>query len=231
MKTSWKVLRILAIILMVMTAGMNILGGAGTYCAAFSNNIGYRMAFKELMDYRWIYQALVVTTVLIGIAGVWAVVKLIQGHKNSYRTTLWVLGIGVLLGGIHFFTSLTLRGEATPANVKFFINLLTLLFFLAFLLPGIKEKVNFSQPSSEGEKTSLGGMASIMVGLLTLTVFVWAGPSHMYFGENWVYAWEFPLLIIGTALTVGGFIFALRGILTLYAEETSLESLQFSEHK
>ena len=49
-----KALRIIAILLLGMTAAMNLLGGAGTFCAAFSNNVGYRMAFKEIMDYRWI---------------------------------------------------------------------------------------------------------------------------------------------------------------------------------
>ena len=47
-----KALRVIAIILLGMTAAMNLLGGAGTYCAAFSSNVGYRMAFKAIMDYR-----------------------------------------------------------------------------------------------------------------------------------------------------------------------------------
>ncbi len=57
-----KVLRVIAILLLGMTAAMNLLGGAGTFCAAFSNNVGYRMAFKAIMDYRWIYQIVMVTT-------------------------------------------------------------------------------------------------------------------------------------------------------------------------
>jgi hypothetical protein len=67
-----KTLKVLAIILLGMTAAMNLLGGAGTFCAAFSNNVGYRMAFKAIMDYRWIYQIVMVTTILTGIAGVMA---------------------------------------------------------------------------------------------------------------------------------------------------------------
>jgi TRAP-type C4-dicarboxylate transport system permease small subunit len=219
MKGSMKVLRISAIIMMGMTAAMNLFGGAGTYCAAFSNNIGYRMAFKALMDYRWLYQIVMVATVLMGIAGVMALIKLIRGKPGVYRFTLIVLAIGTVLGGTQFFASLILRGAATPANVKFFINLATLLLFLSFLLPGIKDKVDFSQPMEKAEKDSTAGIVSILVGITALTIFAWAGPSHTYFGENWVYVLEVPLLVIGTTLTVGGFITVLRAMLILFSEQ------------
>jgi len=219
MKGSTKVLRISAIVMMGMTAAMNLFGGAGTYCAAFSNNIGYRMAFKALMDYRWLYQIVMVTTVLTGIAGVMALIKLIRGKPGVYRFTLIVLAIGTVLGGTQFFASLILRGAATPANVKFFINLATLLLFLSFLLPGIKDKVDFSQPMEKAEKDSTAGMVSILVGITALTIFAWAGPSHTYFGENWVYVLEIPLLVVGTTLTVGGFITVLRAMLNIFSEQ------------
>lgn len=226
MKGSMKTLRIVAIILMGMTAAMNVLGGAGTYCAAFSNNIGYRMAFKALADYRWLYQILVITTVSTGIAGIIALIKLIRGKPRVYRFTMIVLGIGVVLGGIQFYASLTLRGAATPANVKFFINLATLLFFLSFQLPGIKDKVDFSQPMEKSEKNSAAGLVSILVGITTLTIFAWAGPSHTYFGENWVFVLEIPLLVVGTTLIVGGFITVLRAMLNIFSEQVTTQ-----EHK
>lgn len=219
MKGSTKVLRISAIIMMGMTAAMNLFGGAGTYCAAFSNNIGYRMAFKALMDYRWLYQIVMITTVLTGIAGVIALVKLIRGKPGVYRFTLIVLAIGTVLGGTQFFASLILRGAATPANVKFFINLATLLLFLSFLLPGIKDKVDFSQPMEKAEKDSTAGLVAILVGITALTIFAWAGPSHTYFGENWVYVLEIPLLVVGTTLVVGGFITVLRAMIILFSEQ------------
>lgn len=226
MKGSTKVLRISAIIMMGMTAAMNLFGGAGTYCAAFSNNIGYRMAFKALMDYRWLYQIVMITTVLTGIAGVIALVKLIRGKPGVYRFTLIVLAIGTVLGGTQFFASLILRGAATPANVKFFINLATLLLFLSFLLPGIKDKVDFSQPMEKAEKDSTAGLVAILVGITALTIFAWAGPSHTYFGENWVYVLEIPLLVVGTTLVVGGFITVLRAMIILFSEQVTTQ-----EHK
>ena len=148
MDKTGKILKIVAILFMGMTTAMNLLGGAGTSCVAFSNNIGYRMAFKEIMDVRWIYQALVVTTVILGIAGIWSTVKLIRGGSKVYRTALIILVIGTVLGAIHYFTSLDLRGKAAPANVKFYLNVVTLLIFLALNLPGIRNRIDFSSGGS-----------------------------------------------------------------------------------
>jgi hypothetical protein len=218
-----KTLKVLAIILLGMTAAMNLLGGAGTFCAAFSNNVGYRMAFKAIMDYRWIYQIVMVTTILTGIAGVMALVNLIKGKPGVYRFTMNVLIIGTLLGGTQFFASMILRGKATPANVKFFTNLATLVFFLILRLPGIKDKVDFSQPSDKSEMNSAGGLVAFLAGITTLTIFAWAGPSHTFFGENWVFVFEWPLVVIGTVLIVGGFLTVLREILNHLSQQTTTQ--------
>jgi len=226
MKGSMKTLKVLAIILLGMTAAMNLLGGAGTFCAAFSNNVGYRMAFKAIMDYRWLYQIVMVTTILTGIAGVVALVNLIKGKPGVYRFTMIVLIIGTLLGGTQFFASMILRGKATPANVKFFTNLATLVFFLILQLPGIKDKVDFSQPSDKSEMNSAGGLVAFLAGITTLTIFAWAGPSHTFFGENWVFVFEWPLIVIGTVLIVGGFLTVLREMLNFYSQQRNTQ-----EHK
>ena len=205
MDKSGKVWRVVAIIFMGLTAAMNLLGGAGTTCAAFSNNVGYRMAFKDLMDYRWLYQGLVVTTILIGLLGIWATVRLVRGGPSVYKFALYVLIIGTVLGGIQFTASMVLRGKATPANVKFYVNAITLLYFLLLSAPGIRDKVNFSAKGNDSsEKTTAGGMAAILAGTVILTVFSWAGPSHTFYGENWVYVFFTPLVVIGTVLILGG---------------------------
>jgi hypothetical protein len=226
MKGSMKTLKVVAIILLGMTAAMNLLGGAGTYCAAFSNNVGYRMAFKAIMDYRWIYQIVMVTTILTGIAGVMALMNLIKGKPGVYRFTMIVLIIGTLLGGTQFFASMILRGKATPANVKFFTNLATLVFFLVMGLPGIKDKIDFSEPSDKSEMNSAGGLVAFLAGITTLTIFAWAGPSHTFFGENWVFVFEWPLVVIGTVLIVGGFLTVLRAMINIFSEQVTTQ-----EHK
>jgi hypothetical protein len=199
-----KIIRVLAIILMGLTATMNLLGGIGTTCAAFSNNIGYRMAFKELMDYRWLYQALVVTTILIALAGIWATVQLVRGGPRVYRDVLVILLIGTVLAGVHYFASLTLRGKAAPANVKFYLNIFTLAVFVLFRASRIWDKTNFSSPGGKTEVHTATGLTAIISGGLLLTVFQWAGPSHTFFNENWTYVFEKPLVIAGAALVVLG---------------------------
>jgi hypothetical protein len=184
------------------------------------------MAFKAIMDYRWIYQIVMVTTILTGIAGVMALVNLIKGKPGVYRFTMNVLIIGTLLGGTQFFASMILRGKATPANVKFFTNLATLVFFLILRLPGIKDKIDFSQPMEKSEKNSAAGLVSILVGITTLTIFAWAGPSHTFFGENWVFVFEWPLVVIGTVLIVGGFLTVLRAMINIFSEQVTTQ-----EHK
>ena len=212
MDKTGKIIRILAIIFLGMTAAMNLLGGIGTTCAAFSDNVGYRMAFKELMDYRWLYQILVVTTILVGLAGIWGLIRLVRGSPNVYRDILIILVVGCILAGVHYYASMTLRGKAAPANVKFYINILTLIVFLVFKLPGLREKVNFSSPGGKNETDTAGGITAIMAGTLMLTVFHWAGPSHTYFQQNWTYVFYVPLVVVGTALTLWGVLLIGRAV-------------------
>ena len=229
MNKTGKIIRIVAIIMFGLTAAMNLLGGIGTTCAAFSNNVGYRMAFKELMDYRWLYQILVVTTILIGLAGIWALVRLIRGGTTVYRDAVIVLVIGSLLGGIQYFASMSLRGEAAPANVKFFLNLLTLVLFLLIRIPGIWKNVDFSTRGGKAETRVGVGLATIVTGVLTLTVFTWAGPSHTFFGENWTHVLIGPLSIIGTLLIFGGVYLLGRSIAEILSQEMSSVALNASE--
>lgn len=229
MSKTGKIIRIVAIVLMGLTAAMNLLGGIGTSCVAFSSNVGFRMAFKELMDYRWLYQLFVVTTILIGIAGIWATVRLVRGGPKVYRDALIVLGLGTLLAGTHYFVSLSLRGEAAPANVKFYLNLLTLLLFLALMIPGLREKVNFAEPGGKNEANAAVGVAAITAGALALTVFQWAGPSHTVSQVNWTYEFFWPLVIIGTALTIWGISRIGRVIRVILSQEIKAPELQTGE--
>lgn len=227
MKGTAKLLRVLAIILLGMTAGINLLGGAGTYCAAFSNNVGYRMAFKAILDYRWIYQIVMVLTIPAGIAGIWALVKLIKGKSDAYKLSLILLIIGTILGGTQFIASLVLRGKAIPANVKFYTNAVTLVYFVILQLPGIKKMFDDSGPVDKSETNAAGGLTAFMAGVLTLTVFFWAGPSHTFFGENWVFVFETPLILIGTLLVVGGFLVVLREILGFMSQNAAIKESRF----
>ena len=79
-----------------------------------------------------------------------------------------------------------------------------------------------SGPVDKSETKAAGGLTAFMAGILTLTVFIWAGPSHTYFGENWVFVFETPLVIFGALLVVGGFLIVLREVLRYISQNTEV---------
>lgn len=209
---SGKILRVIAIVLMAMTAAMNILGGAGTSCAAFftKNYPPYWVLIKPV-DYRWLYQSFVITTLAIGIAGVAITLGLVRGGKHAYRNAMIVLGIGTVLNAIHYYTSLTVIGKAAPANVVFYINIFTLIFFLLLLIPGLRDKVDFSKGGKSADKTIGGGLAAMISGAVILSTPMWVGASHVYMGSNWVDVLALPIYVSGTILILGGLALLARG--------------------
>ncbi|MBE0410922.1 MAG: hypothetical protein IBX69_14475 [Anaerolineales bacterium] len=199
-----KIFSIVAIVFMGLTAAMNILGGVGTSCAAFFTRDYPPMWNIIREDVQWLYQAFVIITVPLGIVGVWATINLIRRKRNSYRNALILLVLGSIVAGIHMYVSLDILGKAVPANMKFYSNAVTLLIFLIFLLPGIRGKIDFSEPSDDANMRIGGGLAAIVTGIITLTVALWAGPSHMFQGENWVLLLQLPLTLSGVLLILGG---------------------------
>ncbi len=201
--TTGKILKIVAVIFLGLSAAMNLLGGIGTTCAAFlTENFPSMM---PLLPFQWLYQLLVILTVPLGIVMIWAIVVLLRGKVNAFKITLWLLVAGTILGAVHMFASLALRGAAVPANVKLYVNLITLILFIILTLPGVKKFVDFSKPSGASSGATAGGLTAIVAGLIMLTTVVWAAPTHTYQGENWVNVIYVPLMSIGTLLTLFGF--------------------------
>ena len=211
-------LKIFAIIFMGGTAAMNVLGGSGTVCAAFIKTYFY--AFKPLYDADivWLYQVLMITTILTGIAGIWATVKMIRGGKKVFEWALIILVIGTILGGTQFITSMNVLGKATPANVKFFTNVATLLLFLVLRFTALKDKVDFSKATGKADNNMAGGLSAFVSGLIVLSVFIWAGPSHTYMGENWVELYSGPIMFSGALMMLLGITLILRSFSFMAAE-------------
>ncbi|MES0361177.1 MAG: hypothetical protein ABUK20_09700 [Anaerolineales bacterium] len=221
-----KVLRTLGIIFFGLATLMNLLGGIGTSCAAFFTKQypPYWALIKE--DMQWLYQGLVITTVILGIVGIWVTVQLIRGKKTAFRNALIILVIGTILAGIQYYYSMQLFGKAAPANVKFFSNAFTLILFLVYLIPGIRERVNFSNNGGSTDKDTAGGLAAIVVGIILLTTPIWAGPSHTYLGENWVNLLQTPLYISGILLTGGGIALLMRVAVDIIRQEFAMADLK-----
>ena len=226
-----KVLRTVGLIFFGLTTAMNLLGGIGTTCAAFLTRDypPYWALIKE--DKQLLYQGLVVTTVILGIVGIWVTVQLARGKKNAFRNALIVLVIGTILSGIQFYYSLQLFGKATPANVKFFSNVITLILFLIFLIPSIRERVSFSKNGGIADKDTAGGLAAIMTGIILLTTPIWAGPSHTYLGENWVNLLQTPLFISGILLIGGGIALFMRVAIDIIRQEFAMADLKLPKDR
>lgn len=205
-----KAIRWAALILLAMTAAFNILGGIGTTCAAFLTEQFDSMA--AILDYQWLYQVFVVTTLAIGLAGAWVVMGLGKGRRHANRQALIVLLIGTALAAGHYYASLSLRGKAAPANIKFYLNLLTLVVFALLLIPGLRRKAGFDDPSSSTPESGAPAMAAILVGALVLTTSMWAGSSHTLEGANWVERLSTPLHLSGAGLILGGLGSCLRSL-------------------
>ncbi len=229
--TTGKVLRTVGIVFFGLTTAMNLLGGIGTSCAAFLTRQypPYWALIKE--DMQWLYQALVITTVIIALVGIWVLVQLIRRKKNAFRNALIVLVIGTVLAGIQYYYSMQLFGKAAPANMKLYINVATLVLFLIYLIPGVKQRVNFSSNESGADKDTAAGLAAIILGVLLLTTPVWAGPSHTYQGVNWVTLLQTELNLSGILLTGGGIAILARVVINLFQQEFALSRLNIRKDR
>jgi hypothetical protein len=195
-----KLLRIVGIIFMGLTAAFTLLGGAGTTCVALAAEKYPSMA--GIAPYKWLYVIFVLVTLAVGVMGVRAVVMLIRGTAGAYRYSLLTLISGVVVGLIHIFVSRALRGKSMPVDAVVYTTLLTLAIFLLFRLPGLWEKVNLG-PSNRSDLTG-GGLAAIMTGASVLTAHLWAGPTHTFNGINYADVWHLPLSVLGWGLVLAG---------------------------
>jgi len=197
-----KNLRVVGIVFMALNAAMNLLGGLGTVCAAFLTKKFPPM--WALLDYQWLYQTLMIVTIVIGLLSIWSTIALVHAKKHAYRNAIILLVVGTIVAGIQMYASLQLRGKAVPANMKFYANVITLLLFLVFKLPGLRERVDFSRASSRDDNAMTGGLAAIVVGATVLTTELWVGTSHIFGASNWVHVLRMPLLVGGTVLVASG---------------------------
>ena len=197
-QTMGKILRIVAIVFMGLTAAMNILGGIGTVCAAFLTEQFESML--PLLPYRWLYQIVMLLTIALGVAGVWVTIKLVRGGGKAYRNAVILLAAGTLVGAVQVMASLALRGKAVPANMKLYLNALTLVLFLLLGLPGVRDWVGLTKPGEARAQAGAAGLTAMLAGALVLTTSLWVGNSHTVEGVDWVMVLHAPLTGSGLAL-------------------------------
>jgi hypothetical protein len=198
-----KVLRVIGIILMGLTAVFTILGGVGTTCVAL-NPTGYDGKFAGIAPYQWLYILFVIITFVFGVMGARATLLLIRNKPNAYRYSVIALIGGTIIGVIHVLVSRLLRGGSMPVDMVTYMNILTLVVFLIFRIPPLWKEIGFGQPASSSTAGVAGGMASITMGAIALTIQYWMGSTHTIAGVNYADIWHVQLQLIGWSLVVIG---------------------------
>jgi hypothetical protein len=210
--TLLKLLRIIAIVLMGLTAAFTLMGGAGTTCVALAaEKFGEKMA--PLAPYQWLYVLFVLVTLAIGVLGVRAVVLLIKRRPHAYRDSLIVLLAGVMVGAIHMAVSRSLRGSSMPVDMVVYTTVLTLIIFLILRIPAIWQGINLEKSGTgNDERPGAAAITLLLCGTLTLTIQHWGGPTHTFSGINYADAWHTQLAVIGWGLVLFGAILTVKAI-------------------
>lgn len=199
-------LRIIGIVFMALTGGFTLLGGVGTSCAAL-NPTGFD-SMKALAPLQWLYILFVLFGIALGVLGIRATIHLIKGREKAYRDALYVLLAGVVVGFIHIYASRALRGKSMPVDAVVYTTVLTLVIFLIFRIPAIWQGVNFSKTKGDQNKPA-GGVAAILLGIMTLTIQYTMGSTHTFENINYANAFNtamswsgLGLLLLGVGLFV-----------------------------
>ncbi len=158
---------------------------------------------KAITSFQWLYILYVVAGVATGILGIRATIKLVKGNQDAEKSVLLALILGIVTGGIHMITSRALRGSSMPLDFIVYITIFTLFIFLLFRLPKLRELALFEKGSVD-ESGTAGGLTAIVIGLLVLSVQMWAGPTHILGGVNYADAFHNAMLFIGSVLILFG---------------------------
>lgn len=200
-----KSLRFIGIVLMALTGGFTLLGGAGTTCAALFPTKYESMT--ALASFQWLYILFVLTGVAIGVWGIWATIKLVKATPDAYLMSVRALIAGVLVGGLHIYMSRMLRGKSMPVDAVVYMTVLTLAIFLLFRIPWIWQGVDFAKAKFSDNKKA-GGAAAIVLGLFTLTIQYTMGSTHTWDGVNYANTFNTSMTMIGIGcLLIGAGIF------------------------
>ncbi len=197
-----KLLRIIAYILMGITAILTLLGAVGSVCISWWPEKYTRLAV--IAPYKGVYQVATIFTFLAAFIGMSAFVGMIRGKKRAYNAAIGALLLGLATAGVKMYFSQRLRGSTMPTDIRFYLTIFTLLFFLLLRIPGIRDKVTPPAAGQDDVANTGAGIAMILAGALTLTTPLWAGPSHMLDGFNLVLVLNIPLILGGSALLAGG---------------------------
>ncbi|OQY33563.1 MAG: hypothetical protein B6I38_03445 [Anaerolineaceae bacterium 4572_5.1] len=198
-----KFLRFIGILFMGLSSALILLSGVGTTCVALDATQYEGM--EAIAQFQWLYILYVLAFVAFGIMGIRATIALVRGKENAYRDSIIVLVLSLVVGAIHMATSQALRegGSSMPLDFIVYAVVFTLILFIILGIPKVKQMVGFEEGGSNG-KTAAGGMTAIVMGMLFLSVHMWAGPTHIFDGANLADAFHTQMMVGGGILFIIG---------------------------
>lgn len=206
--TGGKILRLVAIILLSLTAAFTLMGGIGTSCMALAASTFAEDSenMAKLVPYQWLYAVLMVLTIAAAIYAIRATVRLVRARPRSYRDALVAILACLVLAAIQMTASRLLRGGSQPNDMRVYTSFLALLFFLLLRIPSLWQSARLEAPAAGGDGAA-GAAALIVAGAVLLTVHLWAAPSHTFSsGVNWADAWHLQLTALGWGLVAAGLV-------------------------
>lgn len=206
-----KFLRWVGVIFLGLTGFFHLMGGAGTTCAALAAERWDSMA--GIVPYKWVYQLFVVVTLAIAIYTIRAAIRFAKSKPNAYRQAVYILLIGAVVTVVHVFTSRSLRGASMPNDARLYLDLLTLVIFSLFLIPGLRNQMNLDGTAGEVDGGASIGSAFVLMGSIALTIQLWMGPTHTWNGVNYADVWRTELTLFGVGLVLAGITMLLNSIL------------------
>jgi hypothetical protein len=205
MKIFAKIVRIIAIVFLAITALFTLMGGAGTICATlWPDNPDWADTLGPLIDYQGVYGIFMLVTLAIGAVMVYATVLLILRKPRAYWWALGSLIAGIAIGILHMNVSRQLRGSSMPVDMVVYTTILTLILFLILRLPPIWKQLSWNGKVDGQEKQSTGGAALIAAGILTLTIQYWMSATHTFSGTNFADSWHTELTLLGCMMLLVG---------------------------
>jgi hypothetical protein len=200
-----KILRILGIIFMGITAIFTLMAGIGTTCVAFAAE-KFSASMALIAPYKWLYILFVVFTSAIGVMMIRATIMIIKSKDKAYRYTLFTLILGIVIGLIHIIASRAIRGKSMPTDGVVYMNVLTMIIFLVFRIPAIWKEIDFSRSSGKDSSRLGAAFTLLLCGIAVLTAPLWGAATHTFIpgGTNWANAWPLQLNLIGTILCLAG---------------------------
>jgi hypothetical protein len=201
-----RILRGSAIALLGFAVVFTALSAWGTVCVAW--NAEKWPSFAALIPLKWVYQVLVYLNVLATFGGVVAIYAFLRGKKWSYTSSLIILVAYLATAAAQMSLTSTLKHvsffSTPPTNIRFYTTAIVLGFFLLLKMTGTTRRAGFDSRASPSFIRKSAGLSLIVAGVMTLTTFLWVGPSHIIDGYNLVSVFGVQLTLGGGAMSVIG---------------------------